>query len=68
MEHYVAEQSEITCFLESLSYIADTRGNRGKRHPIVFIIVTVTLAMMSGRSKLRAFIGISTIELINSER
>lgn len=51
MEHYVTEQCEITSFLEALNYIADTRDNRGKRHSIVFIIVAVTLAMMSGRSK-----------------
>jgi len=52
MEHYVAKQSEIRNFLEALNYIADTRDNRGKRHSIVFIIVAVILAMMSGRSKI----------------
>jgi predicted transposase YbfD/YdcC len=51
MEYSLVEQSRITCFLEALSYIADSRDNRGKRHSLVFIIVAVILAIISGRSK-----------------
>ena len=38
-------------FIEVLKTLPDTRDNRGKRHSLVFLIVTVVFATLVGRSK-----------------
>jgi len=39
-------------FIDVLKTLPDTRDNRGKRHSLVFLIVTVVFATLVGRSKL----------------
>ncbi|NOR79378.1 MAG: ISAs1 family transposase [Methyloprofundus sp.] len=38
-------------FIDVLKTLPDTRDNRGKRHSLVFLIVTVVFATLMGRSK-----------------
>jgi predicted transposase YbfD/YdcC len=41
----------ITNFIEALDKLTDTRDNRGKRHSLPFVIASVTLAILVGRSR-----------------
>lgn len=41
---------EITHFITALGELTDPRDNRGKRHNLVFVIVSVILAIFTGRS------------------
>lgn len=49
---YVLEEisPKVTPFVASLKTLGDTRDNRGKRHDLDFVIASVVLAIMSGRS------------------
>jgi len=38
-------------FINVLKTLPDTRDNRGKRHSLVFLIVTVVFSILLGRSK-----------------
>jgi ABC-type lipoprotein release transport system permease subunit len=42
--------SNIEPFIERLKQLPDTRDNRGKRHSLVFILVSVIFAILVGRS------------------
>jgi len=42
---------EFSNFIVALSYLADPRDPRGKRHGLVFIVAAVVLAILSGRSR-----------------
>ena len=41
----------ITNFIEALDDLIDPRDNRGKRHSLPFVIASVTLAILAGRSR-----------------
>ena len=43
-------EKEINNFIAALSQLPDHRDNRGKRHHLAFIIVSVVLALLVGRS------------------
>jgi hypothetical protein len=40
----------LTSFAAKLKRLTDQRDNRGKRHPLAFVLGGAVLAMMSGRS------------------
>ena len=44
--------NDVANFITALKDLTDPRDNRGKRHNIVFVIVSIVLAMLTGRSKL----------------
>jgi hypothetical protein len=41
---------EVTNFITALEGLTDSRDNRGKRHNLVFVVVSVILAIFTGRS------------------
>ena len=43
-------EKQISNFVDALSQLPDHRDNRGKRHRLAFIIVSVVLALLVGRS------------------
>lgn len=51
MEPVLVSLPNMMSFLEALHSLEDKRDNRGKRHSLVFLIVAVTLSILSGRSK-----------------
>lgn len=42
---------DVCNFVEALSQLTDDRDNRGKRHALAFVVASVVLAILSGRSK-----------------
>ena len=44
-------EADVCTFVEALSHLPDDRDNRGKRHALVFVIVGVVCAILSGRAK-----------------
>jgi len=44
--------NDVANFITALKDLTDHRYNRGKRHHVIFVIVSVVLAMFTGRSKL----------------
>lgn len=50
MKHELEFHPNIEPFIEKLNQLPDTRDNRGKRHSLVFILVSVFLAILAGRS------------------
>jgi len=42
---------DVCNFVEALRQLSDDRDNRGKRHALAFVVATVVLAILSGRSK-----------------
>jgi len=44
--------NDVANFITALKDLTDPRDNRGKRHHVIFVIVSVVLAMFTGRSKL----------------
>lgn len=50
MKHELELHPNIEPFIEKLKQLPDTRDNRGKRHSLVFILVSVFLAILAGRS------------------
>jgi predicted transposase YbfD/YdcC len=42
---------EVSNFVEALGQLSDPRDNRGKRHALEFVVSSVVLAILSGRSK-----------------
>ena len=43
-------EKKLTSFMARLKHLIDTRDNRGKRHELVYVLGSVVLAIMSGRS------------------
>ncbi len=43
-------ETEVVKFINVLKTLPDTRDNRGKRHSLVFLIVTVVFSILLGRS------------------
>ena len=43
---------DLESFMDKLKHLPDQRDNRGKRHPLPFVIAAVLLAVLSGRAKL----------------
>lgn len=43
-------EKKLTSFMTKLKRLVDTRDNRGKRHELAFVLGSVVLAIMSGRS------------------
>ena len=43
-------EKKLTSFMAKLKQLIDTRDNRGKRHELAFVLGSVVLAIMSGRS------------------
>ena len=43
-------EKKLTSFMAKLKRLIDTRDNRGKRHELVYVLGSVVLAIMSGRS------------------
>ena len=50
MEKSTPTQEQITSFVEALEELPDKRDNRGKRHTLSFIITSVVLSLLVGRS------------------
>src|SRR6266446_9688076 len=44
-------EADVCNFVEALSQLPDDRDNRGKRHALAFVVASVVLAILSGRSK-----------------
>lgn len=44
-------EAEVCTFVEALRHLPDDRDNRGKRHALVFVVVGVIGAILSGRAK-----------------
>jgi predicted transposase YbfD/YdcC len=42
---------DVCNFVEALSQLTDDRDNRGKRHELAFVVASVVLAILNGRSK-----------------
>ncbi len=43
-------EKKLTSFMAKLKRLVDARDNRGKRHELAFVLGSVVLAIMSGRS------------------
>ena len=43
-------EKQISNFVDALSQLPDHRDNRGKRHHLAFIVISVVLALLVGRS------------------
>lgn len=52
MEPQITDASAARSFLKKADELADARDNRGKRHHLPFVLGSVTLAILAGRSKL----------------
>ena len=50
MEKSSPTKEQVTSFVETLEELPDNRDNRGKRHALSFIITSVVLALLVGRS------------------
>ena len=48
----IIANKEFNNFIEALESINDTRDNRGKKHTYVFVITSIIIAMMKGKSTL----------------
>ena len=44
-------EADVCNFIEALSQLTDNRDNRGKRHDLAFVVASVVLAILNGRSK-----------------
>ena len=44
-------EADVCNFVEALSQLPDDRDNRGKRHGLAFVVASVVIAILSGRSK-----------------
>ena len=44
------DAAQVKSFMDKLETILDPRDNRGKRHPLPFVLAAVSLAIMTGRS------------------
>lgn len=51
MSHQPPSPEATVTFFEALQHLPDPRDNRGKRHTLAFVVVGVTLAILSGRAK-----------------
>ena len=52
MEPQITDASAARSFLKKADELADASDNRGKRHNLPFVLCSVTLAILAGRSKL----------------
>jgi predicted transposase YbfD/YdcC len=48
----ITHKGQFNNFIEALESLTDTRDNRGKRHTYVFVITSVVIATMKGKSTL----------------
>ena len=51
-ESIVATHKRFNNFIDALESLNDTRDNRGKKHTYVFVIASVVIAIMKGKSTL----------------
>jgi predicted transposase YbfD/YdcC len=50
MPEPIQDAAQVRSFMDKLETILDPRDNRGKRHPLPFVLAAVTLAILAGRS------------------
>lgn len=50
MPELIPDTAQVKTFMDRLQTISDPRDNRGKRHALPFVLATVTLAILAGRS------------------
>src|SRR3972149_2114284 len=50
MPEPIPDTAQIKTFMNKFETILDPRDNRGKRHALPFVLATVTLAILAGRS------------------
>jgi hypothetical protein len=50
MPESTQDTAQVKSFMDKLETILDPRDNRGKRHPLPFVLAAVSLAIMTGRS------------------
>jgi predicted transposase YbfD/YdcC len=50
MPELIPDTAQVKTFMDRLETILDPRDNRGKRHALPFVLASVTLAILAGRS------------------
>ena len=50
MPEPIQDTAQVKTFMDKLETLLDPRDNRGKRHALPFVLATVSLAILAGRS------------------